>query len=122
MRRAVALTALLLAGCAADVVDRTTGILVEVRRGPLTPVAPPGVDDTAAVEAAQVRIQALNGRELARGSTGADGTIALPVSAGMRVASVVTCPGALALPSPETVEVVAGAYARVALLCDTGIR
>lgn len=102
--------------------DPDTGVVVAVVRGPIVPVEREGEENVAPVDGAVVSIVAVSGREVARIETGAGGEGRTPVPPGTYRALVVLCPGAMSLPGPEPVAVVAGEFARVRLECDTGIR
>lgn len=111
-------------GCAASILgsDPATGLDVVVRRGPLYPLEQPGVENTAPVEGALVRIRPVGETGNARGTTDAEGRVGFAVPAGRYAASVLECPGTFALPRSDTTEVTAGARTSVTLVCDTGIR
>ena len=120
MRYRTTVTVLLVA-CTVTV-DPGTGVTVEVRRGPITPVTLEGVDNTAPVAGAVVRVADLRGSERGRGVTDGGGLASVTVAAGSYQATVVTCPGAMAVPAPASVTVTAGVLTQVRLECDTGIR
>jgi hypothetical protein len=112
--------ALTLAACGQGL-DPTTGIAVAVRRGPISPVERPGVDNTAPVVGASVAVLRA-GHLFATATTDSAGTAAVPAPVGSYEVALVTCPGAMALPGPVSVTVSAGLLAAARLECDTGIR
>ncbi len=102
--------------------DPGTGLIVTVRKGPIQPVAREGEENTAPVAGATVRIRLLASGERLTVTTGSDGRISTLLNPGAYEVRVVECPGALALPGPDTTLVVPGGFALVHLECDTGIR
>ena len=112
--------ALALAGCA-QTLDPTTGIAVAVRRGPISPVEQPAVDNTAPVAGASVAVLRA-GHPFTAATTDTAGAVTVPAPAGDYEVAVTTCPGALALPGPVTVTVTTGMLVPARLVCDTGIR
>lgn len=116
--------ALAAVGCAASILgsDPRTGLDVHVRRGPLAPVEQPGVENSAPVEGARVRIRPVADAGSAEATTDGDGTVGFAVPAGRYEVAVRDCPGALGLPGADTVRVASGARTGVTLVCDTGIR
>ena len=109
-----------LAACAQSV-DPSTGIAVAVRRGPISPLEQPGLDNTAPVTGASVVVLQA-GRLFASATTDSAGAATVPVAAGAYQVEAATCPGALHLPGPVGVTVTAGMLAPARLECDTGIR
>jgi hypothetical protein len=95
---------------------------VVVTRGPLNPAVREGDVDSAPVPGARVEVAAAGGRAVARAETDANGVARIALDGGRYTVAVRTCPGAMSLPAAETVEVLDGAGATVALSCDTGIR
>lgn len=114
----------LLTGCGNSILgtDPDTGLDVEVRKGPIDPVARPGEDNSAPVEDARVRIRRIDGDGKLRVHTDADGRARVPLGPGTYEITVEACPGALGLPEPATAEVRSGETTPVRLVCDTGIR
>lgn len=102
--------------------DPDTGLNILVTRGPIRPVAREGEDNSAPVQDALVRIRRTDGSGDTGVRTGADGVVVVPVVPGTYRVEVRECPGALALPDPISVTVVAGELATLAFDCDTGIR
>lgn len=123
---AVGLTALV-AACGDPLVpgstaDPLTGILVEVRRGPIMPVDRPGVDNTAPVGGARVVIATAVGIPVAELRTDSLGSAAVQVPPGDYRVATSTCPGAMREAAPAVVTVVADSISAARLVCDTGIR
>lgn len=126
-RRAATFTAiaLSLAACSSPALgpDGPTGILeISVMRGPIDPVEVEGRPNEAPVQGARIALHADNGNVRHRSSSDAQGIVRFRVNAGRWTAVVETCPGALDLPSSQSVEVVANATATTRFGCDTGIR
>ena len=111
-------------GCAASILgsDPSTGLDVAVRRGPIAPVEQPGLDNTAAVPGARVRVRPVGESGRADGSTDDAGVVAFSLAAGIYAVTVIECPGALGLPETDTARVSRGERTSVTLVCDTGIR
>lgn len=124
LRFAGPILALAAFGCVASILgsDPRTGLDVHVRRGPLVPVEQPGVDNSAPVEGARVRIRPVADGGSAEATTGGDGTVGFAVPAGRYEVAVRDCPDARGLPRADTARVASGARTAVILLCDTGIR
>lgn len=99
-----------------------TGLAVAVERGPLQPVSQPGQPNSAPVDGARLEITAAAGGEMVAASTDSAGSARVPLPAGSYRVSVLTCPGAMTLPAPAVVDVVAGSFTTLSLECDTGIR
>jgi len=122
MRRCCSLLgfALLAAACTTDPVDGVD-LTISVRKAPIAPVEMPGVDNSAPVDGAEVRVL----QDMARMRvmhTGRDGLVTTVLEAGTYQVRVVTCPGTVALPPPATVTLSTDGPDQVALTCDTGIR
>lgn len=126
-RAALAVLAPLLASAAVDCSDGilgsdpTTGLEVEVVRGPIEPVEVPGRDDTAPVRDAIVQVRRAGGGE-ARARTDREGRARLLLEPGAYTVEVRRCPGALLLPGAAETTVEEGRFSAVRLECDTGIR
>jgi hypothetical protein len=119
---ALALVVSATSGCDGFSAEAGTGLMrVEVRRGPLQPVAREGEEDSAQVANARVVVRA-GGRALRSGRTDTQGQLQLMLAAGVYTVEVTDCPGALSLPAPEEVGVSAEGRTDVTLECDTGIR
>ncbi len=109
--------------CSNDILgdDPNTGIDLTVVKGPIQPVVREGEDNTAPVEDAKVEFRRLDGgRHTAR--TNALGEARVSLLPGTYVVTVLECPLTLALPDPDTVEVVSGQRQVLRQECDTGIR
>lgn len=103
--------------------DPSTGLLVQVRKGPIEPVVREGEEDNSApVPDAVVEVRAVGRSGEARVRTDGAGEARVPLEPGRYVVEVAICPLALGLPGPETATVVAGSLTPVRLECDTGIR
>ncbi|MFQ5689255.1 MAG: carboxypeptidase-like regulatory domain-containing protein [Gemmatimonadota bacterium] len=102
--------------------DPSTGLSVEIRKGPIQPVGTPGQPDSAPVEGATVVIRRADGSDRAVVHSGADGRASLALDPGEYRVSVTVCPGAMSLPGPVAATVSRGEMTSVALECDTGIR
>lgn len=118
-RFAIASSLLLLLGCA-TAPDDAVQVPIEVRKGPISPVVMDGDSNSAPVEGARVTLR--SGLVTRSYRTDAAGTALAEISPGTYEVRVTECPGALALPAPETVTVAAGGDTRIQLECDTGIR
>lgn len=123
--RAMALV-VLTAGCfnPSEPLSSDTGVLVEVSLWPIDPVQIEGepARTRPAVDAHVVVLDG-EGREVADGRTAADGAARIVLRPGTYLVRVDECPGAMSLPKEDaTIAVSAGAFASVALACDTGIR
>lgn len=101
--------------------DPSTGLEVSVTRGPIEPVAREGEPNSAPVQNARVRIEAVDGGS-AEFRTNGNGRVRAPLVPGEYAVTVETCPGAISLPRPAAATVVRGSIAPVDLECDTGIR
>jgi hypothetical protein len=112
--------ALTLAACG-QALDPTTGIALAVRRGPISPVEQPGVDNTAPVAGASVAVLRA-GQLFTTATTDSAGTAAVPAPAGTYEVAVTICPGAMSLPGPVSTTVTTGMLVPARLECDTGIR
>ncbi|MGH7541342.1 MAG: carboxypeptidase-like regulatory domain-containing protein [Gemmatimonadota bacterium] len=123
-RTTLVLAATLPLGCAPSILgtDPDTGISVLVLRGPISPVSGEGEENTAPVADALVRVREVDGSGTSRTRTGVDGRARLLLVPGRYRVDVVECPGALALPGPDTVTVAADRIEPLTLECDTGIR
>ncbi|HUF11796.1 MAG TPA: carboxypeptidase-like regulatory domain-containing protein [Longimicrobiales bacterium] len=101
-----------------------TGAVVEVSLWPIDPVEFAGQPSrTRPAVDAHVVVLDDEGREVADETTGADGTARILLAPGSYTMRVDECPGAMSGPSEDAAVVVsAGAFATVALTCDTGIR
>lgn len=123
-RRPLARLALLVVfvGCSRVPTDPTTGVLIQVRRGPITPVQVDSVDNTAPVDGASVVLLDASGNQVGAATTDTSGTASMLAFPGAYQVSVETCPGALRSPTPAAVTVVQGSFATTRLVCDTGIR
>jgi hypothetical protein len=116
------LTLCTLLGCTmTSPTDPSTGVLVEVRRGPVAPVQLDASSNTAPVDGATVLLTDGSGNEIT-GTTDTTGTARVFAFPGAYQVSVETCPGALHAPPPTSVTVVRGSLASALLVCDTGIR
>lgn len=124
IRFAGPILALAAVGCAVSILgsDPRTGLDVAVRRGPLVPVEQPGVENSAPVGDASVRVRRVAETGSAEATTGVDGRVAFALAPDRYEITVRECPGALGLPRAETVRVSSGTRTGVTLLCDTGIR
>lgn len=111
-------------GCAASILgsDPETGLDVAVRKGPIQPVAQEGVEDTAPVEGARVRVRPVGESGRADGTTDGEGLVGFALPPGSYEVKVRECPGTLGLPGADTAQVGSGARTTVTLVCDTGIR
>jgi len=99
-----------------------TGLTVQVHRGPITPVTRMGVDNTAPVEQAVVRVVDAAGREVGRGKTNNKGEAHLPLKPGKYTVQVLACGQMRYLPEPEPVTITAEQPTKIRFDCDTGIR
>jgi hypothetical protein len=99
-----------------------SGLSITVVRGPIAPVAQPGVDNTAPVADAGLAILNAAGVDLFLASTGPDGMARIALGPGQYAVEVRSCPGALGLPSRQPAAVIEGEFTAVRLECDTGIR
>ena len=106
--------------CTAALSPDARTIAIAVRRGPIAPVGQPGVDNTAPVAGAEIRIRS-GGRTIATTSTDTAGRASVTVEPGSYTADVTRCPGAMSLPAPEPFAVPL-APGGLRLECDTGIR
>ena len=120
-RNAVGLLALLLLPACNAAPSDGVPVTVEVRRGPIAPVAQEGTDNTAAVGDAEVRILHDNIRIDVERTDGA-GLAGFVLEPGSYEVRVTICPGTMALPAPESVVVQPAEPDTVTLVCDTGIR
>ena len=103
--------------------DPSTGVEVQVLKGPIQPVVREGERDTAPVAGAVVVIRTSGRSGTSRAATDSAGVARVPVPPGIHVVTVETCPGTMSLPKEsQTVSVTPGTYASTTLVCDTGIR
>jgi hypothetical protein len=117
----LALGAALFAACGtAGPTDPSTGVLVQVRRGPIAPVQMDTGSNTAPVSGATVLLT--GGRGTDTGTTDTTGTVRVLAFPGAYQVTVETCPGAMRTPQPAAVTVVQGSFVSALLVCDTGIR
>lgn len=100
--------------------DDAVPVPIEVRKGPISPVVMDGESNSAPVEGARVTLR--SGLVQRSYRTDATGAALAQISPGTYEVRVTECPGALALPAPETVTVAPGGDTRIQLECDTGIR
>jgi hypothetical protein len=110
-------------GCSSDILgdDPSTGIDLTVVKGPINPVEREGEDNTLPVDGAKVELQRLGGgRHTVR--TDESGSASVSLVPGSYVVTVTECPLTLALPDPDTVQVVSGERRSLRQECDTGIR
>lgn len=110
-------------GCSSDILgdDPSTGIDLTVVKGPINPVEREGEDNTLPVDGAKVELQRLGGgRHTVR--TDESGNASVSLVPGSYVVTVTECPLTLALPDPDTVQVVSGERRSLRQECDTGIR
>ncbi|WP_218081527.1 carboxypeptidase regulatory-like domain-containing protein [Anthocerotibacter panamensis] len=100
-----------------------TGIQVEVRRGPISPVTRVGVDNTAPMPEARVRVVNQTRKEVAQAVTDAQGRSTVRLAPGTYEVMVMNCAG-IRVGASEPVEatVTADAMTPVRIECDTGIR
>jgi hypothetical protein len=118
-----ALLAALGAGCATpSPTDPTTGVVIEVRRGPIAPVDRVGVDNTAPVGDAAVVLIDPSGNQVASATTDTSGRVTVLAFPGSYQIAIRTCPGSIRLAQPAPVVVAQGSLASTRLVCDTGIR
>lgn len=118
-----ALVAGLLGACSrAGPTDPSTGVLIQVRRGPIAPVQMDTADNTAPVAGAAVVLRDGSGDQAAMATTDTSGSVRVLAVPGAYDVIVQTCPGAMRTPQPATVAVVQGSFATTRLVCDTGIR
>ncbi|MEO6044671.1 MAG: hypothetical protein ABIQ47_12215 [Tepidiformaceae bacterium] len=90
---------------------------------PQCPVVSPTANCPAKPIVATVAVKDVFGREIARITSGSDGSFRMPLPPGKYIISeVLLTPGKPASLKPETVTVVSGSFLHVALLFDTGIR
>jgi hypothetical protein len=109
--------------CAKQVpTDPSTGVLIQVRRGPIAPVQQDSADNTAPVNGATVVLVDGSGHQVATATTDTSGTARVLAFPGGYQVDVQMCPGAMRTPQPAAVTVVLGAFASAQLVCDTGIR
>jgi hypothetical protein len=109
--------------CAKQVpTDPSTGVLIQVRRGPIAPVQQDSVDNTAPVTGATVVLVDGSGAQVASATTDTSGTARVLAFPGAYQVDVQTCPGAMRTPQPAAVTVAEGSFAPAQLVCDTGIR
>ena len=109
--------------CAKQVpTDPSTGVLIQVRRGPIAPVQRDSVDNTAPVNGATVVLVDGSGNPVASATTDTSGTARVLAFPGAYQVDVQTCPGAMRTPQPAAVTVAQGSFAPAQLVCDTGIR
>jgi len=112
-----------LLGCSrAGPTDPSTGVLIQVRRGPIAPVQIDTVDNTAPVTDATVVLLDASGNQVASAATDTSGAARVLAFPGAYQVAVQTCPGAMRTPQPNSVSVVQGSFASTRLVCDTGIR
>ncbi len=118
--RIAAAAALLAAACTTQPTIGGNQATIRVRRGPISPVEMPGVNNSLPVPGAAVSVLH-NGVPVAGGTTDSTGLLQLNLGSGTFQARVTSCPGAISLPAPVTfttpLEVVL-----IDLECDTGIR
>jgi hypothetical protein len=110
-------------GCSSDILgdDPSTGIDLTVVKGPINPVVREGEDNTLPVADATVEFRRLEGgRHTLR--TDEAGVARASLVPGTYVVTVTECPLTLALPDPDTVQVVSGERQSLRQECDTGIR
>ena len=118
-----ALLAAVGAGCARPgPTDPATGVVIQVRRGPIAPVERVGADNTAPVGEAAVVLLDPSGNQMASATTDTSGTVTVLAFPGSYQVAVRTCPGSMRLAQPEPVVVAQGSLASTRLVCDTGIR
>jgi len=115
-----------LAGCAAPVESPISAIRVRVHSGPTCPVVsdPPDPEcDDRPVEGAQIVVRDGAGAEVARMTSGADGTAAIDLAPGRYVLVPQPVEGLLGTGPSVTVTVVSGVDAELVTIdYDTGIR
>ncbi len=99
-----------------------TGLLVQVYRGPVTPVTQVGVENAAPVAGASVRVLDLTGKEVRRAATNLRGESVLTLAPGNYQIEVLACAGVRRLPEVETVIVKPQTMTKIRLDCDTGLR
>lgn len=99
-----------------------TGLTVQVYRGPITPLTRIGVDNTAPVDQAVVRVVDPMGREVGRGKTNTKGEAYLTLQPGKYTVQVLACGQMRYLPEPEPVTITAKQLTKIRFDCDTGIR
>ena len=102
-----------------------TGIRGRALAGPVCPVEKIPPDPACAprpVVGAMIVVRDASGAEIARGTTGADGTYVVEVAAGGYVVEPQPVKGLLGTPPPQSVTVTDGVAATVDLAYDTGIR
>ena len=123
--RAIALV-VIAAGCfnPSEPLATDTGAMVTVSLWPVDPVEIEGQPSrTRPAVDAHVVVLDEGGREVAEAHTAGDGVARIMLRPGEYIVRVDECPGAMSPPKEDaSVAVIAGAFASVALSCDTGIR
>jgi hypothetical protein len=102
-----------------------TGIHGQATAGPVCPVEKNPPDPSCAprpVSGAVVIVRSPAGTEVARVTTGTDGTFAVAVPPGQYVVEGLPAAGLMGTPAPQNVTVVAGPATTIDLSYDTGIR
>lgn len=124
MRRSLLSLALgiLLAGCAASTPDGSSGVEGVVRVGPMCPVVQEGVECPDAPLEADLVVEDSFGRVVARVRSSGDGDYRIALDAGTYEMVPQSPPAGLPFAAPVSFEVLPGAWTRLDVLYDSGIR
>jgi hypothetical protein len=100
----------------------TAGIQGKVLLGPMCPVMVAGSPCPDRPIEADIVVTSLDGKTVATGHSDGDGTYRLSLPPGSYTVTAERSDGQLGAGKPITVDVTAGAYVRLNLLVDSGIR
>jgi hypothetical protein len=115
---AVVLVLGMVSACTNSPLDPSTGLNIQVRRGPVDSAAADSVDRTVPVDSAGVVIFTLSGIPLGQAFTDSTGTARIEFSPGAYRIQVSSCPGAPQVPDAQNADVISGAFTLVAFVCE----